>query len=95
MVLASRKRVIFTDEDYKAVGLLQSCAQSRMKAFRKANGLTFDDVARMFEPKGNTSTWRRIESGTDSIPSLSTLVKIACIMGISVSELLSPLENEK
>lgn len=66
----------------------------RLRSFRIANGLNVSDVGSLMSLGGKNTTWMRLEYNQINAPNIETLVKIACIMGISVYELISPLPDE-
>jgi transcriptional regulator with XRE-family HTH domain len=95
MVLVSLNSYLQTDKEREHLLYVHSCMQKRMKDFRKKHGLQLEEVERLLDGKGTTSTWKRLEYSSKNFAGLLTLIKISNIIGISVSELLSPLPSEK
>jgi len=93
MVVKASKYNLQTVDEANELENVNKRVHKRMKAFRLSNGLSKTECNRLMNLQ-NHSAWMSLEYSQRHQINLRTLVKIACIMGISVSELISPLPEE-
>lgn len=66
---------------------------TRIRAVRRARGMTLDDVAQACEPPTTAQTIGRLETGTRTV-SLGWLNRIASALGVDASDLVESAESK-
>lgn len=94
MVVRAAKTHVRTAQEIETYLTTRKRLQARMRAFRKAHGITVDESNGLISLRPSTS-WYRIETYIETKPNFETLCKIAVAMGLEVWELLAPLPGEE